>query len=107
MPTITFVQPDGRRETVEVRAGATVKDCALDNDVAGIVGECGGALMCGTCHIYVDAGDAQRTGEPEPPEIDMLDMVVAERRPTSRLSCQIVVTDDLDGLVLHIPAAQK
>lgn len=107
MPDITFVQPDGRRETVSVRAGTTVKDCALDNDIDGIVGECGGALMCGTCHIYIDNAELGRTGVPEPQEADMLDMVVAERRPTSRLSCQIVVTDALDGLVLHIPAAQK
>lgn len=107
MAKLTFVQPNGQRESVEALTGVTVKDCALDNDVAGIVGECGGALMCGTCHVYVDEGDIQRTGTPEPQEVDMLDMVVAERRPTSRLSCQIVVTDALDGLVLHIPATQK
>ncbi len=107
MPKITFVQPDGRRETINAPAGKTVKDCALDNRVAGIIGECGGALMCGTCHVYVDEVDAPRTGAPEPQEADMLEMVVAERRATSRLSCQLVVTDTLDGLVLHVPVTQK
>jgi 2Fe-2S ferredoxin len=107
VPKITFVQPDGRRETISATAGTTVKDCALDNDIPGIVGECGGALMCGTCHVYVDDADAQRTGTPEPQEVDMLDMVVADRRPGSRLSCQLVVTEALDGLVVHLPVAQK
>lgn len=107
MPRVIFVQPDGRRDTVEAGTGITAKDAALNNRVAGIIGECGGAAMCATCHVYVDAADAQRTGAPEPIESDMLDMVAAERRPTSRLSCQITVTDQLDGLVLHVPVTQK
>lgn len=84
----------------------TVKDCALENGVDGIVAECGGAAMCGTCHVYLDPRDAERVTEIGPIEDEILDTVAAGRKPLSRLSCQIVMSDELDGLVVHLPAFQ-
>ena len=102
---VTFVQPDGRRMTVEVESGTTLKDCAIDNGIDGIVGECGGAAMCATCHVYADETDAARVGGATEIEADLLEIVEAEVRATSRLSCQLTMSEALDGIVLHIPAA--
>jgi 2Fe-2S ferredoxin len=105
MAKITYIQPDGSAQTVEAAPGSTVMETAIDNDVEGIVAECGGACSCATCHVYVDEAWAARTGEPDAMEDGMLDCVL-DRRPTSRLSCQIPVRDELDGLVVHIPENQ-
>ena len=102
MTKITFVQPDGSQTTVEAQVGNSVMKTALDNGIDGILAECGGAMMCATCHCYVE--DA-RTGQASQGEKDMLDCADAEVRPSSRLTCQIKVTENLDGLVLHLPEA--
>lgn len=102
MTKITFVQPDGRSQTVSARVGDSVMQTALAHSIDGIFAECGGAMMCATCHCYVE--DA-RTGEANQGEEDLLDCAEDEVRPSSRLSCQIKVTEDLDGLVVHLPVA--
>jgi 2Fe-2S ferredoxin len=106
MPRVTFVQPDGERRVVEVPVGVSVMKAAVNNAVTGIVAECGGSCMCATCHVYVATPAA-----PLPPlsadEDEMLDVTAAERRPTSRLSCQLVLSDDLEELVVDVPEAQS
>lgn len=105
MPKIIYIAHDGARYEVEANAGATVMEIAVKNGVPGIEAECGGACSCATCHVYVDAAWAAKTGEPEAMEEDMLDFA-QDANETSRLSCQIKVTDELDGLVVHIPEFQ-
>lgn len=105
MVKLNFIQPDGASQSVDVTAGMTVMEAAKQNDVPGIEAECGGACACATCHVYVDAAWVDATGKPEPIEEDMLDFAF-DVRPESRLSCQIKVTDALDGLTLRVPAKQ-
>lgn len=105
MATITYVTVDGTPYKVEASPGTTVMEAAVRNNVPGIEAECGGACACATCHVYVDDAWAEATGKPEPMEEDMLDFAY-DVRPTSRLSCQIRITEALDGLVLHIPERQ-
>ena len=105
MAKITFIQPDGASQTVSADKGSTVMEAAKKNLIAGIEAECGGACACATCHVYVDAGWRAKVGRPEAMEEDMLDFAF-DVREESRLSCQIKVTDALDGLVLRIPAKQ-
>ena len=105
MPKITFVQPDGTKQTVESKVGATVMEAAKLNRIPGIEAECGGACACATCHVYVDDAWREKAGSPSEMEEDMLDFAF-DVREASRLSCQIKVTDELDGLVLHVPAKQ-
>ena len=106
MPTIVYVQPDGSRREVEASAGTSVMRTAVLNDVPGIVAECGGSLMCATCHVYVEPGDLQRVPPRSEEEDEMLEVTESERRDTSRLSCQLTVEDALDGLTVHVPEAQ-
>jgi ferredoxin, 2Fe-2S len=107
MARITYVQHDGTRHVVEVASGENVMRGALYNDLPGIVGECGGGLACATCHCYVDDDWTARVGKPSSQdESDMLESTAAEVKSTSRLSCQIIVTDALDGLVVHLPERQ-
>lgn len=105
MVKITFVQPSGQARTVDAEPGSTVMEAAIKNGVPGIEAECGGACSCATCHVYVDENWAAKTGEPSPMEEDMLDFAF-EVKPTSRLSCQIKVREDLDGLVVTVPPRQ-
>ena len=105
MPKITYVAFDGTRHEIDAPVGSTVMENAIRNDVAGIVAECGGACTCATCHVYVDEAWAEIVGPPSAMEEDMLDFAY-EVRPTSRLSCQIKVRDEIDGLIVHIPARQ-
>jgi len=105
MAKITFIGSDGARYEVEAENGSTVMEAAIRNGVPGIEAECGGACACATCHVYVDAAWQPKTGTPEPMEEDMLDFAY-DLRPTSRLSCQIKVTDELDGLVILVPERQ-
>ncbi|MGY1781939.1 2Fe-2S iron-sulfur cluster-binding protein [Geodermatophilus sp. SYSU D01036] len=106
MPTIVYVQPDGSRSEFQAPAGTSVMKNAVLNDVPGIVAECGGSLMCATCHVYVDPADVDRVPPVSDEEDEMLDVTEAERRGTSRLSCQLTVEDALDGLTVHVPEAQ-
>ena len=105
-PVVVFVHPDGAEQTVSVRrAGDTAMDAALDNGVAGILAQCGGGCTCATCHCYVDEAWLERLPAPHAGELDLLEYLPT-RRPTSRLSCQIVMSPALSGLRLLIPAAQ-
>jgi 2Fe-2S ferredoxin len=106
MIRVTYIQPDGRETTVEARPGDNVMQTALNHDVEGIVGECGGSMACATCHVYVAEDWAGRTGARRDGEEDMLDCAASEMQDTSRLSCQITLTDALDGLRVHVPEEQ-
>ncbi len=105
MAKITFVQPDGSSQIVDATPGMTVMEAAKMNDVPGIEAECGGACACATCHVYVDAAWRDKVGAPSDMEEDMLDFAF-DVREESRLSCQIKVTANLDGLTLRVPAKQ-
>jgi 2Fe-2S ferredoxin len=105
MPKVTYIQPNGVPKTVDVPPGTTAMEAAVDNDVAGIVAECGGACSCATCHVYVDPAWLDKLPRPEPQEDGMLDCVL-DRRANSRLSCQIVLKDSLDGLVVRVADEQ-
>ena len=105
MPKITFIQPDGSSQVVEAQSGMTAMEAAKKNDVEGIEAECGGACACATCHVYVDEAWREAVGGPTEMEEDMLDFAF-EVQPTSRLSCQIKVTDALDGLIVRVPGKQ-
>src|SRR5512138_3289692 len=105
MAKIHFVDHKGETRTVEVENGATVMEAAIRNSVPGIEAECGGACACATCHVYVDEAWTDVVGPPEAMEEDMLDFAY-EVRPTSRLSCQIRVRDEIDGLIVSIPERQ-
>lgn len=105
MPTITYVAFDGTRHEIDAPTGSTVMENAVRNGVPGIEAECGGACACATCHVYVDEAWSDAVGQPEAMEEDMLDFAY-DVRPTSRLSCQIKVRDELDGLVVKVPERQ-
>jgi ferredoxin, 2Fe-2S len=105
MPKITFIEANGEARTVEGEAGATVMETAIRNAVPGIEAECGGACSCATCHVYVDEAWKGIVGGPSAMEEDMLDFAF-DVRPNSRLSCQIKVRAELDGLVVHTPSKQ-
>src|ERR1700739_1516141 len=105
MPKITFIDASGASHVVDAEVGATVMETAIKNGVPGIEAECGGACACSTCHVYIDAEGREKVGEPSPMEEDMLDFAF-EVKPNSRLSCQIKVRDDLDGLVVSTPSRQ-
>ena len=106
MTHITFVTHGGERYEVESPNGTSAMEAAIRNSVPGIDAECGGACACATCHVYVDEAWTKLVGEPEAMEEDMLDFAV-DMRPNSRLSCQIRISDALDGLVLSIPERQS
>lgn len=106
MPRITFVSADGDETTVDANGGDSVMQVALANNVDGIVAECGGSMMCATCHVYVADDWSPKTGPASDDERAMLDFAASEVKLTSRLSCQIKITDELDGLMVHLPEAQ-
>jgi 2Fe-2S ferredoxin len=105
MPKITYIEHGGKKHTVDAPLGTTVMENAIRSGVPGIVAECGGACSCATCHVHVDEAWKEKVGPPSPMEEDMLDFAF-DVKPTSRLSCQIKVTEELDGLVVHTPAEQ-
>lgn len=105
MPKITYIEHDGNERTVDAEVGSTVMETAIRNSVPGIVAECGGACSCATCHVHVDEAWSEKVGPPSAMEEDMLDFAF-DVKPTSRLSCQIKVTDELDGLIVRTPAQQ-
>ena len=105
MPKITFIDPSGASRSVDAEAGSTVMEAAIRNDVPGIEAECGGACACATCHVYVDEAWREKVGGPSPMEEDMLDFGF-DVKENSRLSCQIKITDELDGLVVRTPERQ-
>lgn len=105
MPRITYIEFDGREHVVEVKSGLSVMEGAIRNNVPGIDADCGGACACATCHVYVDEAWVEKTGTASAMEESMLDFADAVQ-PTSRLSCQIRVSDSLDGLVVRLPESQ-
>jgi len=105
MPTITYIEHDGTVHKVEAEIGSTVMETALRNSVASIVAECGGSCTCATCMVYVDDAWSAIVGPPSAEEEEQLDSAF-EVKPSSRLSCQIKVTEALDGLVVRTPAYQ-
>lgn len=107
MSQVTYVHVDGRAQVVDVAIGENVMRGAHYNGVDGIIGECGGGLACATCHCYVDDAWAEKVGSPtSQEETDMLGSASAAIKPTSRLSCQIVMVESLDGLIVHLPDSQ-
>jgi ferredoxin, 2Fe-2S len=105
MPKITYIDQDGTARTVEAETGSTVMETAVQNDIPGILATCGGSCSCATCHVYVDEAWIDRLKAPELEESDMLD-TAHDLKENSRLSCQIMVTDELDGLIVTTPPRQ-
>jgi ferredoxin, 2Fe-2S len=105
MPTITFTTHDGEQLVVDAEAGTTLMHAAIDNDVPGIVAECGGACACGTCHCYIDESQLSLVQPPDQDEQDMIEFVLGPKE-NSRLSCQVVITDAMDGLKVSLPESQ-
>ncbi len=107
MPKVTYIEYNGTEHVVDVPVGENVMRGALYNSIEGIVGECGGGLACATCHCYVDDAWTAKVGGPAShEETEMLGCAVGEVKPSSRLSCQIEMTDALDGLVVLMPEHQ-
>lgn len=106
MAKITYVESNGTRHDVDVPAGLTVMEGARDNGIPGIEADCGGACACSTCHVYVDAAWVDRLPPKDAMEEDMLDFAYEPDPERSRLTCQVKVTEDLDGLVVHMPVKQ-
>jgi 2Fe-2S ferredoxin len=105
MVKIIFVDVQGTARSVDGEVGSTVMETAIKNAVPGIEAECGGACACSTCHVYIEEEWRDRVGAPSPMEEDMLDFAF-EVQPNSRLSCQIKVTEELDGLTVRTPERQ-
>lgn len=107
MPAFTLISPDGPSTTLQGEDGHSVMQTAVAQGVKGIVGECGGSAMCATCHVYVEASWVDKLAPMLAPEAEMLECTSSERRPESRLSCQIKLSPALDGLVLRLPETQQ
>ena len=105
MARITYIEHSGTEHTVDVKNGLTVMEGARNNNIPGIEADCGGACACSTCHVYVAPDWVEKLPKKDDLEDDMLDFAY-DVKPTSRLSCQVKVTDDLDGLVVHVPERQ-
>ncbi len=106
MPKITYVEFSGKEHVVDVASGLTVMEGARDNGVPGIDADCGGACACSTCHAYVDEAWVAKLPGVEAMEEDMLDFAYETKPGLSRLTCQIKVTDDVDGLIVRLPEKQ-
>jgi len=107
MPTIHYILQDGSTRAIDAKAGTSVMENAIRGNVRGIDAECGGSCACATCHVYVDEAFFALLPPPDDMEREMLEVVAAERRPTSRLGCQITVTAALDGLTVRVPDTQS
>ena len=105
MPKITYIENNGNPHTIEVAAGLSVMEGAVQNNIPGIDADCGGGMACATCHVYVKDEWWDKLQAKEDGEEDMLDMAY-EPKKNSRLSCQIIVSDELDGLTVNIPSKQ-
>jgi ferredoxin, 2Fe-2S len=106
VPKVVYVDASGDERVVDAAVGESVMRAAVKNGIAGIVGECGGNASCATCHVWVREDFQQRVGPPHDLEDDLLDLAVSERREGSRLSCQIELHPDLDGLTVDLPPEQ-
>ena len=106
MPKITYKDTQGNSKTIEVEKGLSVMEGAIQNDISGIDADCGGAMACATCHVYVEENWFNKLPKTEDAEVDMIDMAY-EPKKNSRLSCQIIVSDELDGLEVMTPEKQS
>ena len=107
MPNVTYVSSGGNSRTIDVPLGMSVMQAALQHKVEGILAECGGSAMCATCHVYVDPAFLPHLPPASPSEKIMLNIAAEGPEPNSRLSCQIKVTGELEGMTVRIPARQK
>ena len=105
MPKITYIDSTGERRTIDVEKGLTVMEGAVQNQIPGIDADCGGGMACATCHVYVKEEWLNKLSKAEDAEQDMIDMAF-EPKKNSRLSCQLIVSDELDGLVVTTPSKQ-
>jgi 2Fe-2S ferredoxin len=102
MGAVTYIEHDGTSHTVEVPDGITLMDGSVRNNLPGILAECGGSCSCGTCHVYVEGRWFERLEEPDPAEIELLEFM-GNHQENSRLSCQILMSRELDGIVVRVP----
>jgi 2Fe-2S ferredoxin len=107
MPKVTYISHQGETTTIEVPVGTTVMENAIKNGIDGIVAECGGACMCATCHVYVDPAFVPLLPEIGEEQEEMLGSTYCERKPNSRLSCQIQMKPEYDGLIVRMPERQN
>ena len=106
MSKITYKDSEGNSKTIKVENGLTVMEGAIQNDIPGIDADCGGSMACATCHVYVEETWLDKLPKAEEAEVDMIDMA-HEPKKNSRLSCQLIVSDELDGLIVTTPAKQS
>jgi 2Fe-2S ferredoxin len=104
---VTFVEPDGSPHVVDAEVGEMLSTVAVSSLVKGVIGECGGGLSCATCHIFIDEEWSRVVGAPGDDESGMLEMTAVAATDRSRLSCQIIVSEELSGLVVHVPERQE
>lgn len=104
---VVFVSATGLATLIEARPGQTLMQAAVSNGVPGIIGECGGSAICGTCHVYVEEKFLDRLSRPQAVEVELLDCAAVELRSNSRLACQIVLQPELDGMIVHTPVSQS
>ena len=105
MPKIIYIDSSGNQKTIEVAKGLSVMEGAIQNNIPGIDADCGGGMACATCHVYVEENWFSKLPKAEEAEIDMIDMAF-EPKKNSRLSCQLIVSDELDGMVVTTPSKQ-
>ena len=106
MPKITYLDNQGNSKTIDVENGLTVMEGAIQNDIPGIDADCGGSMACATCHVYVEEKWFNKILKAEEAEVDMIDMAF-EPKKNSRLSCQLIVSDELNGLIVTTPEKQS
>ncbi len=106
MPKVTYIDNEGTSRTIEIENGLTVMEGAVQKNIPGIDADCGGSMACATCHVYVDEKWLNKIPKAEEGEIDMIDMAI-EPKKNSRLSCQIIVSEELDGLSVKTPQKQS
>ena len=106
MPRVTYISQDQKATTLDIPVGTSVMQAAILHGIDGIVAECGGSCMCATCHVYVEGEQQGVTPPMQPDEDAMLEATASPRHANSRLSCQLVMTAEMDGLVVHLPELQ-
>ena len=106
MPKITYIDDEGNSKTIEIENGLSVMEGAVQNNIPGIDADCGGSMACATCHVYVEEKWFNKLPKAEDAEVDMIDMAF-EPKKNSRLSCQLIVTDELNGLTVTTPSKQS
>jgi len=106
MTKVTYIDYQGNSKTLDVENGLTVMEGAVQNNIPGIDADCGGSMACATCHVYVEEKWLDKIPKPEDGEVDMIDMAF-EPKKNSRLSCQIIISDELDGLIVKTPEKQS